>query len=132
MKAYITCPISRTQNKLNVLPEIEKIVKEKRIDSFVVQIGGSSEEIFNRDFEQLKSCDLIIAEVSETSHGVGIEIGMSFSLGLERILLHEKGKHVTKLAHGMPKTTLIEYEDLDDLKTKLSSVLTKFDIRKSK
>jgi len=128
MRAYITCPISHTQNKLNVLPEIEKIAKSKGIDTFVVKIGGTPEEIFERDFEQLKSCDLIIAEVSETSHGVGIEIGMSFSLGLERILLCEKGKYVTKLAHGMPKTTIIEYEDLDDLEDKLTSILSKFEI----
>ena len=126
MKAYITCPVSHTKDRLNLLPEIEKIVKERKIDSFVFQIGGAPEEIFTRDYEQLKSCDLLIAEVSETSHGVGIEIGMSYCLGLERILLYETGKYVTNLAQGMPKTTLIEYENLPDLRKKLSLALKKF------
>ena len=126
MKAYITCPVSHTKNRLNLLPEIEKIVRERGIDAFVFQIGGNPNEIFDRDYNQLNSCNLLIAEVSETSHGVGIEIGLSYCLGLERILLYEKGKYVTKLAQGMPKTTLIEYEDLSDLRKKLFLVLSKY------
>jgi len=123
MKAYITCPVSHTKNRLNLLPEIKSIVEKNKIDCFVFEIGGNPEEIFKRDYEQLKSCDLIIAEVSETSHGVGIEIGLSYCLNLKRILLLEKGKSVTKLAQGMPNTIIIEYYDIKDLKEKLSSVL---------
>lgn len=123
MKAYITCPVSHTKERLSFLPEIKKTVEEKGISSFVFEVGGTPSGIFNRDCEQLKSCDLLIADVSETSHGVGIEIGMSYYLNLKRILLLEKGKHVTKLAQGMPNTIIIEYEDLEDLKNKLSSTL---------
>ena len=123
MKAYITCPVSHTKERLDLLPEIKSVVKEKGIDFFVFKIGGNPAEIFNRDYKQLKSCDLIIAEVSETSHGVGMEIGMSYCLNLKRILLLEKGKHVTKFAQGMPNTIIIEYENLNDLKNELSSAL---------
>lgn len=123
MKAYITCPVTETRERLDFLPEIRKIAEEKGIDSFVFEIGGNPEEIFTRDYEQLKSCDLIIADVSETSHGVGIEIGLSYGLNLKRILLLEKGKRVTKLAQGMPDTAIIEYENLEDLKNKLSLAL---------
>lgn len=123
MKAYITCPVSHTKERLDLLPEIKSVVKEKGIDFFVFKIGGTPTEIFNRDYKQLKSCDLIIADVSETSHGVGIEIGMSYCPNLKRILLLEEGKHVTKFAQGMPGTTIIEYKNIKDLKTKLSSVL---------
>ncbi|NCC70859.1 hypothetical protein EOM09_04710 [bacterium] len=119
MKAYITCPVSHTKERLNLLPEIKKIVEKKGINTFVFEIGTNPKEIFNKDYAQLKSCDLIIAEVSETSHGVGIEIGMSYCLNLRRILLLEKGKSLTKLAIGMPDTTIIEYENLEDLKEKL-------------
>ena len=126
MKAYITCPVSHTKNRLLLLPKIEKIVQSAGIETFVFKIGGTPTEIFNRDYNQLKSCDLLIAEVSETSHGVGIEIGLSFCFDLERILLFEKGQKVTKLAQGMPNTTLIEYENLKDLQTKLIIQLTKY------
>ena len=123
MKVYITCPITHTQEKLDLLPAIESIVKEKGLDTFVCKAGGASSEIFERDYNQLKSCDIIIAEVSERSHGVGMEIGMSFCLGLKRILLIQKGSSVTKFAQGMPDTNIIEYIDIEDLKDKLSSSL---------
>ena len=125
MKVYITCPVTHTNNRLDLLPEIEKIVRSKGLESFIFKIGGNSKEIFDRDFKQLKSSDLIIAEVSELSHGVGIEIGLSFNLGLKRILLLQRKKKITKLAQGMPNTTIILYNNLEDLKEKLTSALDK-------
>lgn len=130
MKAYITCPCSHSQKRLDLLPVIESIVKEKGIDSFVFKIGGEPSEIFERDYSEIASRDIIIAEVSEPSFGVGIEIGMSYCLHLERILLHEKGTKLTKLAQGMPKTNIIEYENVDDLKNKLSSALDMYKAKK--
>lgn len=105
------------------MPAIKKLVESKGIKSFVFQVGGKPEEIFRRDYQQLKSSDLIIAEVSERSHGVGIEIGLSYGLGLRRILLLEKGQFVSKLAQGIPQTIVIEYENLSDLEEKLSLAL---------
>ncbi|GAI18322.1 unnamed protein product [marine sediment metagenome] len=125
MKVYITCPVTHTNDKLDLLPEIEKIVKSKGLESFIFKIGGDPKEIFDRDFKQLKSSDLIIAEVSELSHGVGIEIGLSFGLGLKRILLLQRKKKITKLAQGMPNTTIVLYNNLEDLKEKLILTLDK-------
>jgi len=125
MKAYITCPVTITNKRLDFLPEIKKIVESKGLETFVIKVGGTPEEIFDRDYNQIKSSDLIIAEVSEPSHGVGIEIGMSFSLGLKRILLFQKGSTVTKLAQGMPDTFIVEYEELEDLKNNLNKTLDK-------
>ncbi|HII15307.1 MAG TPA: hypothetical protein HA362_03255 [Nanoarchaeota archaeon] len=126
MKAYITCPITHTKERLNLLPEIERVTQSKRIDTFIFQIGGKPAEIFKRDYEQLKACNILIAEVSERSHGVGIEIGISFCLGHEIILLHQKGNYITSLAQGIPKAQIIEYEKLGDLKEKLSFALDKY------
>lgn len=123
MKAYITCPVSHSKERLDLLPEIKAIAEEKGIDSFVFEIGGNPKDIFDRDYKQLQSCDLVIADVSEPSHGVGIEIGISYCLNAKRILLFEKDKYVTKLAQGMPNTKLIEYVDIEDMRDKLSCAL---------
>lgn len=128
MKAYITCPVSYTQERLSLLPEIEGVVKSKGIDAFVFQVGGKAGDIFERDYKQLESCDLLIAEVSERSHGVGVEIGLSYNLGLLRILLSEKGNTVSKLLEGMPNTVVLEYESVADLKEKLSKELDLYPI----
>jgi hypothetical protein len=130
MRVYITCPVSHSKKRLNILPIVEKIVKEQGLDTYVFEVGGSAKEIFNRDFRELKKCRLIIAEVSERSHGVGIEIGMSYCLELKRLLLIRKGEFVSKLAQGMPDTNIIEYKSTDDLKKKLNNELGKYkDVR---
>lgn len=123
MKAYITCPVSHTNKRLGLLQIIEKIAKKNSIDYFVIQVGGTPKEIFNRDKKQLESCEIIIAEVSERSHGVGIELGIAYKQGLKAILLIEKGNFVTKLAQGMPNTKIIEYKNIEDLEKKLDSEL---------
>ena len=125
MKAYITCPCSNSQNRLNLLPVIRLILKKNKINSYIFKIGGVPKEIFRRDYKQIKNSDLIIAEVSESSHGVGIEIGMSYCLDLKRILLIQGKKHITKLAIGMPGTIIINYKDEEDLKIKLEKTLHK-------
>jgi hypothetical protein len=124
-KAYITCPVSHTQKRLNLLPDIKAVVESKGIEPFVFIVGGTPGEIFKRDFEQIKSSSLLIAEVSERSNGVGAEIGMSYCLGLKRILLIEKGNSLTKLIQGMPETVILEYKTAEDLKNKLSNELDK-------
>ena len=70
--------------KTKLLPNIKSIVESKGIKAFVFELGGTPNEIFKRDYKQLASSQIIIAEVSGRSHGVGIEIGMSYCLGLKR------------------------------------------------
>ncbi|HBG81969.1 TPA: hypothetical protein DDW69_03985 [candidate division CPR2 bacterium] len=124
MKAYVTCPISITNQRLPLLAQVKDLVKSKGIDTFTFNIAGTPRHVFEKDYEQLKQSDLLIVEVSEPSHGVGVLIGLSYSLGLKRILLLRKGRSLTKIAPGIPKTLVIEYEDIDDLKEKLDQVLT--------
>jgi len=128
MKAYITCPVSHTQERINLLPILKKVVETNGMEAFVFEVGGQPKKIFKRDYEQLKSSDILIAEVSERSHGVGIEIGLSYQLGHKRILLIEKGNYVTKLAQGMPSTIIIEYSDTEDLISQLTNALHKLSV----
>ena len=124
MEAYITCPCDHSNKRLSLLPIIKEAVLANGFEAFIFKIGGDDpKEILRRDYEQMKKCDLIIAEVSERSHGVGIEIGISYCLGLKRILLLAEGEHITKLAQGMPDTHLIYYKDKKDLKEKLNNKL---------
>ena len=122
-KAYVTSPVSYTQNRLELLPHIKDVVEAKGIEPFVFEIGGDPKDIFNRDYSNLASSNIIIAEVSERSHGVGIELGLSYSLGIKRILLLSEGNTVSKLAEGMPDTTVIVYRDTEHMKSLLDTEL---------
>jgi len=123
MKAYITSPVSYTQNRLDLLPHIKEVVEANGIEPFVFEIGGEAKDIFARDYANLASSNIIIAEVSERSHGVGIELGLSYGLGLRRILLLAEDSSVSKLAEGMPDTRILVYRSVEHLKEILSSEL---------
>ncbi|HEY8886188.1 MAG TPA: hypothetical protein VIM31_01660 [Candidatus Microsaccharimonas sp.] len=125
-KAYITSPVSYTQNRLDLLPHIKEVVEANGIEPFVFEIGGEANDIFSRDYTNLASSNIIIAEVSERSHGVGIELGLSYGLGLKRILLLAEGSTVSKLAEGMTDTTILVYKNVKHLKQILSLELASY------
>ena len=127
MKAYITCPVTHSKKRLDLLESIRRVVEEKGINTFVFEIGGTPEDIFDLDYREIRSSELIIAEVSEPSHGVGVEIGLSYGLGLKRILLFEKGNKISSMLRGFPETFLIEYENEKCMMEKLGSVLEDLD-----
>jgi nucleoside 2-deoxyribosyltransferase len=63
-------------------------------------------EIYARDVTWIRMSDVLIAEVSVPSHGVGYEIG--FALGLDKpvLALFAEGKKVSKMIRGNPDPNL--------------------------
>lgn len=67
------------------------------------------EEVYARDVRWIRECDLLLAEVSTPSHGVGYEIGFALSLGKRVLCLHRKGRTVSKMILGNPHPRLAVY-----------------------
>ncbi len=76
-----------------------------------------SDEPFNSK-EFLKTCDLMIAEVSFPSTGLGIEIGWADFLEIPIIFIYKSGSKISGSLKLM-KGKFIEYSDGEDLKRKL-------------
>jgi 2'-deoxynucleoside 5'-phosphate N-hydrolase len=72
-------------------------------------------EIYNRDVNWIKACDMLVAEVSTPSHGVGYEIGYALNLNKPVICLHKEGIKVSKMITGNPNPLLqvVSYIDED-------------------
>jgi len=64
------------------------------------------EEVFLRDTTWIQDCDILIAEVSTPSHGVGYEIGYALYLGKPVICLHQVEASVSKMLTGNPDPKL--------------------------
>ena len=58
--------------------------------------------------------DLLVAEVSTPSHGVGYEIGYALDLDKPVLCLYQKGVVVSKMITGNPHPllTVMDYEDM--------------------
>jgi nucleoside 2-deoxyribosyltransferase len=77
-------------------------------DSTVVVLEGreSPREVYDRDVNWIAAADLLIAEVSVPSHGVGYEIGHALALGKPVLCLAQYGRKVSKMITGNPHPDL--------------------------
>jgi 2'-deoxynucleoside 5'-phosphate N-hydrolase len=62
--------------------------------------------VYTRDVGWIRASDVLIAEVSVPSHGVGYEIGFALGTGKPVLALHEQGRKVSKMVSGNPDANL--------------------------
>ena len=81
--------------------------------------------VYTRDTGWINDCDLLVAEVSTPSHGVGYEIGYALGLGKRVLCLHRAGVPVSKMITGNrdPKLMVQAYADGDEAVKKLRAYL---------
>jgi len=74
------------------------------------------DEVYRRDVNWINGCDLLIAEVSTPSHGVGYEIGHALSLNKPVLCLYRQGVKVSKMILGNLDENLIvrAYQNPDE------------------
>jgi len=64
------------------------------------------QSVYERDVNWVKGCDVLIAEVSVPSHGVGYEIAYALGIGKPVLCIHEQGRRVSKMITGNPDPLL--------------------------
>ena len=65
-----------------------------------------AEDVYARDVRWITECDMLLAEVSTPSHGVGYEIGYALSQGKKVLCLYHQGRKVSKMILGNPHPML--------------------------
>jgi len=79
--------------------------------------------VFQRDKQGAEQCDILLADVSEPSIGVGMEIMAAYKMGRRVILVMEKGRVTSRMLQHMDKKEVVEFETEDELYSKLRSIL---------
>lgn len=74
--------------------------------------------IYKRNHEAIKACDLLIAEATNPSIGVGMEVMYAHTLG-KKIVCAYRGTNLSNMVKGLPGIILLNYIDLNDLAEKL-------------
>ena len=82
----------------------------------------SPDSFDSRSFLQSEECELVLAEVSEASTGLGIELGWANVYGVKIVCIYKIG---SKLSNSLKQVSkeFIEYSDWDDLVIKLKKIL---------
>lgn len=78
--------------------------------------GLSPQYVYERDVNWIKNCDVLIAEVSVPSHGVGYEIAFALEVGKPVLCIHDRGRKVSKMITGNPNPALATkgYSNLEE------------------
>lgn len=125
MKIYFARSI-RGQTNVNVdelqksLREFGEILSEKFDYSMDV---SRDRQIFDHDLKMLQSADVVIAEVSNPSLGVGYELGVSLMLGKPALCLAQKGVVVSAMITGNPLFSVKHYETIAEAKSHVSAFM---------
>lgn len=72
--------------------------------------------VYERDVNWIKNCDILVAEVSVPSHGVGYEIGLALNIGKPALCIFQEGRNISKMISGNPNPLLVlrSYSTLEE------------------
>jgi len=89
--------------------------------------GPTDKYIHDRDLAWLQSADILVAEVTSVSMGVGYEIGRAVESGKKVLCLFrpDSGKNLSAMIAGCPDLELVYYRNLDEAKLAIDGFLKK-------
>jgi len=89
--------------------------------------GPTDKYIHDRDLQWLQSSDVLVAEVTSVSMGVGYEIGRAVESGKKILCLFRpgSGKNLSAMIAGCPSLILANYQTLEDSKIVISEFFKK-------
>lgn len=81
-----------------------------------MEIVVAPEEVYARDIAWIRGADVLVAEVSTPSHGVGYEIGFALGLGKPVLACHRRDRRISKMISGNPDPNLAvrQYQTTDE------------------
>ncbi|NOR73909.1 MAG: nucleoside 2-deoxyribosyltransferase [Draconibacterium sp.] len=87
--------------------------------------GPSDKYIHDRDLEWLQSSDILVAEVTSVSMGVGYEIGRAVETGKKVLCLFRpnSGKNLSAMITGCEDLKLVNYSNLEEAKKAIAEFI---------
>jgi 2'-deoxynucleoside 5'-phosphate N-hydrolase len=107
------------QQIIDFLRNYGEVLTEHIGDANLTDIGddGPTDRfIHDRDLEWLRSADILVAEVTTVSMGVGYEIGRAVESGKKVLCLFrpESGKNLSAMIAGCPGLELMKYQTVKE------------------
>lgn len=132
MKFYFAGAIRGGRDKVNTYIKINELLKKYGtvLDEHVanpnvnnMEKDFSLEEIYKRDINWIKECDIVVAEISVPSLGVGYELSYAERIGKPVICFYESGCRVSAMIGGNKYFKVFEYSDDNELLAKIENEL---------
>lgn len=113
---------------IDMLKSYGEVLTEHIADKNITHMGQiemTAGEIYNKDMAWLKEADIVIAEVTQVSLGVGYEIGHAENLGKKIVCLYRPNpdKSLSAMIAGNPHCEVINYQKVEELKAYFDNLL---------
>jgi nucleoside 2-deoxyribosyltransferase len=123
MPAGITPAVAAATKIVELLVEMEHEVLTRHLirnDVWEADRALSPQEVYLRDMTWLKQCDLLMAEVSGSSFGLGFETGYLLGATTKKVVLfyrRDAEKKISLMITGIthPNCSLVPYSNFDEI-----------------
>lgn len=113
---------------IQLLKKYGNVLTEHVGDPALTELGndGTSDEIWKRDTDWLKESEIVIAECSRASHGVGYEVAYAEALGKETHIFYGGADgRLSAMLEGCPSFHIHYYKSKEELFDIIRSVMEK-------
>lgn len=135
MKIFFAASIRGGRDNQNIYKKIEFIlsslgdlISSHVADHTITDFGETElrdQEIHQREIENLKKADVVVADVSHPSLGVGFQIATALAEGKRVIAVHkeEESEKLSAMISGSDKIEIVEYSTIESLESILKDKL---------
>ncbi|MEE9162402.1 MAG: nucleoside 2-deoxyribosyltransferase [Candidatus Neomarinimicrobiota bacterium] len=126
MRIYFSASISGGRGQAHLYPPIithlkgyGEVLTEFVADLIHTRMGEQDrtpEAIYQRDLDLVATCDVLVAEVTGPSLGVGVEVAEAGRLGkpVLALLQPREGRRLSAMIAGDPNVSVAEYDTLEE------------------
>ena len=128
MKVYLSVPMiaNRALSRAQLMARAITDSGNELTSPWVLgQMGktGSGVNVFHRDRIGSETCDVLVADVTEPSIGVGMEIMAAYMAGRRIVLVTKKGNVTSRMLQHMDRRETVEYVDESEVYEGLTRLL---------
>lgn len=121
MKVYLAVPlvsnrnISRTRLMAKAIRDAgHEVASPWNLDPMEVSVP-SAVNVFHRDREGSMSADVLVADVTDPSTGVGMEIMAAYGAGKRVIIVSRKGRRISTMLEDMDGKRWLQYGEESEI-----------------
>ena len=129
MKVYLSVPMitNRALERANLMARAIEESGHQVTSPWVLgpieHSGPAVVDVFQRDKKGAEDCDILVADVSEPSIGVGMEIMAAYKMRRRIILVMKKGRPTSRMLQHMDGKEVVEFAEDGELCAALKRIL---------
>jgi 2'-deoxynucleoside 5'-phosphate N-hydrolase len=129
LKVYLSVPmidnrsLPRAEQMARAIEDSGNLLVSPWVMGPVENLVPGATNVFRRDMAGAEGCDTLVADVTEPSIGVGMEIMAAYKARRRIVLVVKRGRVISKMLYQMDGKVTVEYGDESEVYERLFAAL---------